>query len=242
MEFKSLVKTSLAAAGIALVGSAASAVTVDMLVGDGNPGGVNNGGLGVENPNTGAGTESFMGVASSGSSGLNVALIFNWDGVQGIPGDKQSEDTGAAYAQITMEGGGDLFFTHATHLIDEVSKLSIVNVSTGIHSFADGATVAAQSWCGGVTPLTSVIGNCTLVGDAGAPGSAIYPSATTSIFSLAAGETYRIGLFEDEVPTSGTMAFTIRDTETPAVPLPAAGFLLIGAFGALAAAKRRKAS
>ncbi len=51
-----------------------------------------------------------------------------------------------------------------------------------------------------------------------------------------------VGLFDEAVFKSGTPAFEIGNlTSVAAVPLPAAGFLLLGALGGISALRRRKA-
>jgi len=73
-------------------------------------------------------------------------------------------------------------------------------------------------------------GNCDLIGASTAPGALFE--------NLTAGTSWQLGVYESETPTFGKVTFNI--SKVAVVPVPAAGFLLLGALAGCAALRKRK--
>ncbi|MEX0281268.1 MAG: VPLPA-CTERM sorting domain-containing protein [Arenibacterium sp.] len=79
----------------------------------------------------------------------------------------------------------------------------------------------------------------------GRPRSAVNGTGGTAgnpppinFFNLSAGD-YRLSVYQTGDPSTAEFYFRITETVAP-VPLPAAGWLLLGGIGGLAAMRRRK--
>ena len=137
------------------------------------------------------------------------------------------------------------FSAYFDFTVDRDFRLSLVRygadnvVSSTEHSgfivdFFDGGSttrLTTDKNCGSAAGMLA--GTCNWVTssgtDAAQPGDTLFAN-------LAAGD-YRLGFFDSENPSSGYAEFNVSP-----VPLPAAGFMLMGAFGGFAFLRRRKAA
>ncbi|GGB19674.1 VPLPA-CTERM sorting domain-containing protein [Allosediminivita pacifica] len=130
--------------------------------------------------------------------------------------------------------------------VDRDFSLSLVNYSAdnvAVTGERSGFTLDFFNG-GSSTRLTTDTDNCD---DAGAGiagqcnmvtqnGSNAAQPGDTLFYNLAAGN-YRLGFYDSETPSAGYAEFNVSP-----VPLPAAGFMLMGAFGGFAFLRRRKAA
>ncbi|MFX0547400.1 VPLPA-CTERM sorting domain-containing protein [Roseovarius sp. S1116L3] len=164
---------------------------------------------------------------ASESSGGSVTNFPNAEPLIAEFSFEENEDNGAffAYQDLTVGREFSILLEDYQPSFSGTAQsfFSILNLDTSSY-------VTTASTCS--STIAAIDGaSCNPVN--GAEGDAGNPPPI-SFSGLAAGN-YRIGFFE-----SGDPETTQLDVRVSAVPLPAAGFMLFGALGGLAAMRRRK--
>lgn len=196
------------AASLAFVGSAASALSI-----------------------TNAGATTTMGFTTNFGTPKSLTVDFDWANVS-FGGSE-----GGAFIDFTTNTQTVVSFDSYAPDGDtgKISKWVMFDITAGTKAITDaGATTGCWS-----VPLPELRGFCNRITGATTTGveDVLRPVPGKTVFSFGPG-TYRLGLFENFKPATGTASFTVT-----AVPLPASGLMLIGALGGiggLAARSRRK--
>ena len=228
-------KTTLVASALALAAGSVSAATVtqvDRFVSGGEDG-FNR--IAFQNSATPADT-----LRDGVSSGTLFGLSFRFDTDFGDVPDLDGDGDADVVQYLTFSIDQDF----RLELRDYDPDLSSAN-SSGlfIDSIMDGMATRLTSMgncdvsVGMLSNGANVDGPCTRVSsddpDFMSPNGGIAPIYQFGLFEAG---TYRIGIYEgNEAPTFGNVDFRLA-----AVPVPAAGFMLLAGLGGLAAARRRK--
>jgi hypothetical protein len=146
-------------------------------------------------------------------SGVSSVLQFNWSNTAVSIETTQSYGYNFNFSLDSYSGTG---IEQTGFYLDRIvsgTRTRLTNVTTACSS----AMWASRGLCNLITAST--------------------PDGTELFSNLAAGD-YGIGIFDSATPESGSLAFKV--SKVAPIPLPAAGFLLLGALGGIAALRRRK--
>ena len=132
----------------------------------------------------------------------------------------------AAYQDFTTTG------TTTIRLIDYIPDG--LNVQSKFAIYFNGTAITSGANCGSRFAGSTRNSCATITGDDGKPGVAQAPL----VFEGLEAGNYRIAIFNKKAPEVGGVQFGVSSVS--AVPLPAGGLMLLSAFGAAAALRRRK--
>ncbi len=205
MKLSTLFKGLAVAASVAVLGTSASAISST--------------GSGFTTPTTG----TFLDTGAT-----SATIDFSWSGLDG------TGTAAAGYFDFTVANFTQLNFNSyaPTGTVNQFSGLSLIDTTSGSSIVISAASEGAGCYS---APLAAIVGSCNRITDTTTTGL-VKPAITPgkSIYVFAPGS-YRIGIYETYLPTSGSAQF-----ELEVLPVPAAGLLLAGAMGGLALRSRRK--
>lgn len=167
---------------------------------------------------SGASNSDGANAVSTGGTGNQATVTFNWD-----------TPSFSAYQDFSSDTTFDLFLTDYE---PSVGRSQFVLISL------DGPGFLYTDQRGGCTDaevIAEIQGRCANIGETAS--NLDYMESVTAIFMDLAAGSYRIGFYEDETPVEGSAAFTI--VSASAVPLPAGGALLLAALGGAGLFRRR---
>lgn len=176
--------------------------------------------------------------SSNGSQGSVATSLNSVNPREGQITFTWEESPFSAYQNFSVSNDFALYFTNYQTDRDPNARSGFTLDALDSNGMVTMRYTDDTSFCDGAE-LSEVAGTCNLItGIAGdANSNEPDPYLTSALFNLNSGE-YRLGLYESEYPYEGSAEFTIS-----AVPVPAAGGLLLLALGGLGVArKRRKAA
>ena len=155
----------------------------------------------------------------------------------GITFNSQNETPFSAFVRFITTGNFEVFFS-------DYQPIAPAGQVSGFTFYEVGGTVQTTqgTFCSGAS-LSEVQETCNLVqGAAGTRSDAIKPNGdalTGSLFGVLSPGEYVLGFYESENPQNVSALFRVQ--EMAAIPVPAAGVLLLGALGGLGLVRRRTA-
>ncbi|WP_136636906.1 VPLPA-CTERM sorting domain-containing protein [Pseudooceanicola onchidii] len=140
----------------------------------------------------------------------------------GIPKFSEFAADGKNYIGLSFTADNNLY---------ALTQFTINPYNTDLEGNPANSIAIAYSIDGSAPVDLAILAGITPTGTVGSGGVGFY---------LLAGQTVEFRVSGESGQSGNQVTFAVETTETPAVPLPAAGFLMVGALGAMGVIRRKK--